>query len=141
MIVLDTNVFVYASGADHPLRSPCVDLIRAAAVGRVEVTTTPPTLQEFIHVASRRGPRKAALDAARAYLDILQPLIPVGDDEMRDAITMLRSSSTIEPSDALLAAAVTRRSYSLVTADARLARHLGRSAIGPEEAVRTLIDG
>jgi len=137
VIVIDANVFVYAAGADHPLRPSCVGLLRAVAEGRVEATTTAPTLQEFVHVASRRGRRKAALGAARAYLDILQPLIPVGDAEMRDAVAMLGSSS-IQPSDALLAAAVSRRSLSLVTTDARLARHLGPSAATPDATVRAL---
>ena len=33
MIVLDTTVLVYATGAEHPLRSPCRALIEAVTAG------------------------------------------------------------------------------------------------------------
>lgn len=41
MIVLDTTVLVYATGAEHPLRAPCRLLIDMIAQGKVEATTTP----------------------------------------------------------------------------------------------------
>ncbi len=58
MLVLDTSVLVYASGADHPLREPAVRLLRDVVASRVSATTTPEVLQQYAHVRARhRGDR------------------------------------------------------------------------------------
>ena len=40
MIVLDTTVLVYATGAEHPLRAPCRRVVTAVGDGRLAATTT-----------------------------------------------------------------------------------------------------
>jgi predicted nucleic acid-binding protein len=56
VILLDTNVLVYALGAGHPLREPCRRIVQSA--GRdVETTTTIEVVQQFLHVFGRRRPR------------------------------------------------------------------------------------
>lgn len=60
MIVLDTTVLVYAKGADHRFREPCRDLIAAVAADRIEATTTPEVIQEFVHIRARRRGRNDA---------------------------------------------------------------------------------
>ena len=54
VIVLDTTVLAYAVGADHPLRAPCLRLVRAIAEGEVIATTTIEVIQEFAHAPARR---------------------------------------------------------------------------------------
>jgi len=66
MIVLDTTVFVYAKGADHPLRDPCRELIAAIADERIEATTTAEVIGEFVHVRARRRGRGDAAALGRA---------------------------------------------------------------------------
>lgn len=36
---LDTNVFMYAAGREHPLKAPCVALLRRVAREELEVLT------------------------------------------------------------------------------------------------------
>jgi predicted nucleic acid-binding protein len=83
MIVLDTTVFVYAKGADHPLRDPCRELIAAIADERIEATTTAEVIGEFVHVRARRRGRGDAAALGRAYAELLSPLINLGRDPLR----------------------------------------------------------
>lgn len=58
MIFLDTNIPMYASGADDPYRAPCVRVLRLVERSRSEFITNAEVLQEIIHryLAIRRWP-------------------------------------------------------------------------------------
>ena len=71
MTFVDTNVFMYAVGREHPLREPARRFfIEAAEAGRVLVTSAE-VLQELLHVylpADRMETLDAALTLARARM-------------------------------------------------------------------------
>jgi uncharacterized protein len=61
--LVDTNVFLYARGQDHPYREPCRAVLRAAAQGDLELEASVEMVQEFTHVLLRRGvERSVAID-------------------------------------------------------------------------------
>lgn len=63
--LVDTNVFVYARGGDHPYRSPCRDVLMTAADGALTLEASVELIQEFTHLLLRRGIDRAdALDEA-----------------------------------------------------------------------------
>ena len=37
-VLLDTNIFLYAAGAAHPLREPCANILRRVADGSLDAT-------------------------------------------------------------------------------------------------------
>jgi len=122
MIVLDTTVLVYAVGSEHPLRAPCRELIDAIAAGRVRATTTVEVLQEFAHVRVRRRDREDAARRTRDYLDLLAPLLVVGEDDLQEGMRLYVRSERLGAFDAVLAAAASRSSAdALVSADAAFA--------------------
>lgn len=59
-LFLDTNVFLYAAGADHPLKKPSIRWLEGAAEGRFRAVTSAEVLQEILHVLIRRGRRREA---------------------------------------------------------------------------------
>ena len=105
MIVLDTTVLVYAVGADHPLREPCRQLIRAIADGTVLATTTVEVIQEFTYVRARRRDRKDAAALARDYIELLSPLLIVEETDLREGLRLYEEKSGFGAFDAILAAA------------------------------------
>jgi predicted nucleic acid-binding protein len=118
MLLLDTNVLVYAVGRDHPLRRPAQALLRAADDGRLAITTTPDVIQEFTHVYSLTRPRdetaERALDVARAC----SPLITSRESDVSVAIELFRRHERIDAFDCLLAATALREGVDgLVSAD------------------------
>jgi uncharacterized protein len=118
MIVLDSTVLVYAVGAEHGLRDPCRRLIGAIADGRLHATTTAEVLQEFTHVRARRRDRADAARGARDYLDLLAPLLVVGEDDLEHSLRLYTRSDRLGAFDAVLAAAAGQaEAAAIVSAD------------------------
>jgi hypothetical protein len=82
-VFLDTAVFMYAGGAEHPLRSPCRAVLERVAFGELDATTSAEVVQEILHrfVAIRRPDVGAAM--ARSVLDAFGPVLPISDAVVR----------------------------------------------------------
>ncbi len=118
MIVLDTTVLVYAVGADHALREPCRRLVQAIIDRRVEATTTPEVIQEFVLVRARRRERGDAADMGRDYARILAPLLTIGEVELALGLQLFEDHPELGAFDAVLAASArASRADGLVSAD------------------------
>lgn len=117
MIVLDTTVLVYAKGADHPLRSPARDLVKAIAEQQIEATTTPEVIQEFAHVRARRRGREDAADLGRDYAELLSPLISVEAVHLERGLRIFASPEAPGAFDSVLAAVAMEAGAELVSAD------------------------
>lgn len=132
MIVVDTTVLVYAVGSDHPLRAPCRDLLQLAADNAVRLTTTVEVIQEFTHVRARRRSRDDAAALARHWLDLTQPLLRPGPEELRAGLELFESLPGLGCFDAVLAATVGRAGASaLVSADRAFALVDGLTCLDP----------
>ena len=133
MIVLDTTVLVYAVGADHPLREPCLRLLAGAPSRRL--TTTAGVIQEFVHVRQRRRSRDDAVALGRSYLDLLSPLLDVPGAAVSDALDLMVEQPALGAFDAVLAAAATRAGCAaLVTADKAFAGLRGCPVVVPDDS-------
>lgn len=132
MIVVDTTILVYAVGGDHPLASPCRELVRRIGDGRVRATTTVEVLQEFAHVRARRRSRRDAAEVTRRFQVLLGPLLRVDEEDLASGLDLFLHLDDVGAFDAVLAAA-TRRSGAdaLVTADRALAQVPGLVVLDP----------
>lgn len=122
MIVLDTTVLVYAKGAEHPLREHCRGLVAAIAEERIEATTTPEVIQEFVHVRARRRERSDAAALGRDYAELLSPLLTITPDYLLRGLTLFETTPRLGAFDAVLAAAAAKAgAAALVSADTAFA--------------------
>jgi uncharacterized protein len=123
VIVLDSNVLIYAKGEGHPLRDPCRALVEAIASGNVQATTTTEAIQEFVHVRARRRPREDAAALGRSYATLLSPLLPVREDDLRRGLELFEHHPELGAFDAVLAAAtIASRAEAIVSADRTFAQ-------------------
>ena len=143
MIVLDTTVLVYATGADHPLHDPCLRLLREVADGSLAATTTVEVLQEFAHVRARRRGRGDAVGLASQFADLLSPLLVVEESDLRHGLALYERSTKMGCFDAVLAAtAIARGAHALVSADSAFAEAEGLMVVQPTElGVARLVAG
>jgi uncharacterized protein len=76
-IFIDTAVFMYAAGSDHPLRASCRTALARAVRGEIAATTSAEVIQELVHryLSIRRV--DAAVDVAREVLGSFGPVLPV----------------------------------------------------------------
>ncbi len=65
-VYVDTNVFLYAIGAEHRYREPCRTLILALGDGSLSGETSAETIQEIVHHRRRRGDLQATERGRRA---------------------------------------------------------------------------
>ncbi len=49
MILIDSNVLMYSSGADHPNKAPAVHFLKRVAAGEIEANVDAEVLQEIMH--------------------------------------------------------------------------------------------
>lgn len=49
MIIIGTNIFMYAAGAAHPFKAPSVEHLRRIASGEIEAATDAEVIQEILH--------------------------------------------------------------------------------------------
>lgn len=132
MIVLDTTVFVYAVGTEHPLREPCRALVEAVADGRMEAMTTAEVIAEFVHVRARRRNRQDAAARGRELARLMRPLIAPGDAELALGLQLFEQHEELGAFDAILAAtAMLSGADALVSADQAFAVVPALSHIDP----------
>lgn len=119
MIVLDTTVLALATGVDHPLRALCRRALEAVVDQRLEATTTPEVIQEFVHVHARRRQRRDAVGLARRYAELLAPLLVIEASDLERGLRLFEDHPQLGAFDAVLAAAaMAHEASALVSADA-----------------------
>lgn len=104
MILLDTNVLVYAVGEEHPLLAPARRVFDSVARAAVAATTTAGVIQEFAHVFARRRGRAAAHAQALRFTTLLSPMVRE-DEALAGALELYERYDRLDPFDALLASA------------------------------------
>ena len=98
-VFLDSNVFLYAAGADHPHKAPCVEVVRAVAEGRLDANTSAEVLQEILYVYLRRGLRAEAVRLARNVSDLFPALLPVTREDMVRALILAERHEALPARD------------------------------------------
>jgi predicted nucleic acid-binding protein len=76
MIFVDTNVFMYAVGREHPLRMPARDFFEQSRERKDRLVTSAEVMQELLHAYLPVG-RLATLDAALTLVRSLAESWPV----------------------------------------------------------------
>lgn len=117
MLVLDTSVLVYATGADHPLREPAVRLLRDVVASRVSATTTPEVLQEYAQVRARRRDRADAFAQAERFAELLGPLTFVSTRDVLEGLRIWSQTSSLGAFDSVVAAVAIAHGWEAVSAD------------------------
>ena len=116
--LVDTNVFLYARGAEHPYQEPCRAVLAAARDGVMTLEASVEVVQEFTHVLLRRGIGRA--DALEEALEMRsQCRLHAFDDEVLEmAMRLLADHPALGMRDAVHAAtAVSAGLGSMVSTD------------------------
>lgn len=116
MILLDTNVLVYAVGRDHALQPVAADLVSLA--GQLPLRTTRRVVEEFAYVFARAGrSRKEAVARTHDWFDALGPVVSIEDEDVAAGFDLWERHPDLHLFDATLAAAARRLEATLVSAD------------------------
>ena len=108
-IFVDSNVFLYAAGEDHPLKEPCGAVVRRVASGEIAATTSTEVVQEVLHVLARRGRREDGIRLCRGILGLFDEVLPVTGEDMSLTCDIAGRYSGITIRDAVHAATLMGR--------------------------------
>ena len=106
MILIDTNIIMYAAGAAHPHKRPSVQLLEQVARGDLEAIIDAETLQEILQryrSIKRWTEGRKVYDLAR---QIFPEVIPVTSEVLDHARQLLDANAGLMARDALHAAVV-----------------------------------
>ncbi len=103
-VFLDTNVFIYAAGQDHPQKAPSVALLTRIANGEVAGVTSVEVVQELHHVYRRRGMLREGVALGREVLRLFPEILPITRRDLERAGQLLERLPQLSPRDALHAA-------------------------------------
>lgn len=112
--LFDTNIFVYALGAEHPYCDPCRAIVARQGNGELAGEVTPVVLAELVHQRCRQtGDRREAARRGRqvALVCRVQPSAPA-DAEL--AWELYERDGGLDVLDALLAASALNRGIDAV---------------------------
>lgn len=114
---LDSNVFMYAAGKEHPFKKPCASIIDTVAKGSLVVFTGTEVFQEILYRYFALDKRAEGIELCGQGLKICE-VLPVGSEDIKKAISLCRAYSFLNSRDALHAALMINHGIStLISAD------------------------
>lgn len=138
-VLLDTAVFIYAVGADHPYRQPCVALVRGLGTGAYRGETNVLVIQELAHQRHRRtGDRRAAQRTA-ADAAATCPVHDITGEDLALSLRLFAAATRLDAADALHAATALNRGIpAIVSPDEAFDEVTGLIRVDPIEAAAEL---
>ena len=98
---IDANIPMYAAGADHPMKVPCVAILEAAAKGKLEAVTDAEVLQEILHRYTALNQRIRAIEICRLFMEVVPNIFPVSSGIVASALEIHRKFPDIQARDSV----------------------------------------
>lgn len=115
MIFVDTNVFMYAVGRDHPLKAQAREVFeQAVAEPGKPLVTSAEVLQELLHAYLPVNRMQTLDDALELVARGVQEVWPVEGDDVIEAVHMAASYPALGARDLLHLACCRRRSIGAI---------------------------
>lgn len=106
MILVDSNIFMYAAGKSHPAKQPSLTFLESVASGEVDALIDAEVLQEILH---RYWALRRPEDGSKVYdlaRQIVHTVLPVTVEILDRAHELLRTHPSLSARDAVHAAVV-----------------------------------
>lgn len=113
-VLLDTNIFVYATGKESRYRAPCREIVGALGDGRIEGEACVDLLQELVHQRYRQTRDRRASTVLGRHVAELIRLHVVGPEDLPLAFTLYEDHADLDLRDATFAAVALRVGVSTI---------------------------
>ncbi len=136
---LDTNIFMYAAGKAHPLKGPCLAILRRVAREEIEAVTNAEVLQEIVYRFGAIRELQHGIHLARLAVDqVAGAVLPVTLADIQRACDLLtRYGTRIKSRDAVHAATMLNNDVThLISADTHFDAIEGITRIDPRKPAR-----
>jgi len=101
---IDTNIFIYSMGRDHPLRSNCASAIRRIRDQEIRAILNTEIIQEILYRFQSIKELQLGIRLAREAMALSSKILSVTERDLTLAIELLESHPQIDTRDAFHAA-------------------------------------
>ncbi len=102
-VFLDSNVFMYAAGAPHVYKLPCVQILNDIETGSLTAAISTEVLQELLYRYSHIKLATKGIQLCREVVQYPMTILPVTEADMRLAVDVFdkHHSDGLKPRDAV----------------------------------------
>jgi predicted nucleic acid-binding protein len=98
---IDANVPMYAVGAEHPLKGPCLAILRAIAEGELDAITDVEVCQEILHRYTSLGERERGLQVTRLFIQVMSEILPITKEDLLLSLEIHQRYPSLQARDSL----------------------------------------
>lgn len=106
--LIDANIFMYAAGAPHPHKGPCIDFLRRIARKAVDGVADAETLQEILHRYRALNRWVLGRDVHDSAVATVSSILPITREDLDGARSLLDRHASLKAREALHAAVAIR---------------------------------
>ena len=92
---------MYAVGAEHPLKEPCLAILRSIASGELAAVSDVEVCQEILHRYTSLGEREQALHVARLFIKVVPETLPITKEDLLLSLEMHQRYPSLQARDSL----------------------------------------
>ena len=108
-VFVDANIPMYAAGAPHPAKKPCIAFLRKVAGGKIDAATDVEVFQEILHRFNAIGRREDGFRLFDLFSRLMQVVLPIERQDVVAARNVLAQYGSLNARDAIHAAVMARR--------------------------------
>ena len=97
---IDTNIFIYSVGRDHPLRWNCASAIKRIRDQEIRAILNTEIIQEILYRCQSIKELQLGIRLAKEAMALSSKILPVTDRDLALAIELLESRPQIDTRDA-----------------------------------------
>jgi predicted nucleic acid-binding protein len=101
---IDTNIFIYAKGKDHPLKPVCVAMIRRIGENEITAIVNTEVMQEILYRYQYIKKFSLGISLVKEAIQICSLILPVTAADLSLALEILEAHPQIQTRDAFHAA-------------------------------------
>lgn len=125
---------MYAAGAAHPMKAPCLAFLEVVARGEVPAVTSVEVVQEVLHRYTALGRRALAVDVAQAFMEVVSDVLPMTRDDLAAALEIHIAHPMLQTRDVIHVTSMSRHGLTIiVSADQHFDAVHGIRRVDPTE--------
>ncbi len=92
---------MYAAGAEHPLKRPCIAILEAIAHDELAAVTNVEVVQEILYRYSALGQRKKAVEVSELFLKVVPVVLPIVREDIVLALDLHLQYQQLQARDSI----------------------------------------
>lgn len=115
---IDTNILMYAVGSPHPLKTPCLQIVRNIIEDKIMAVTDTEVFQEIAYRYWCQKKWHIAVEVLRDYQSLFTEILPIEKQHLEIYYQLLSEYPVLSPRDAIhLAVMKLEKIRTIYTAD------------------------